>query len=106
VKSQNQTLSHSILSRCPLPTAVEPHVQIFNLSDELAKFRAQLEHEAGAPLQEIELNAALLLDDLCAFLEFGETQRAKIMGPTAIAFVDRFLGPEPDVHAESDQEAR
>ncbi len=43
-----------ILSRCPLP------MQIFNLSDELAKFRAQLEREAGLPLQEIELNAAFV----------------------------------------------
>ena len=85
MKSQNQIT----LSRCPLPTAVEPHVQIFNLSDELAKFRAQLEREAGLPLQEIELNAALLLDDLIAFLEFGEAQRAKILGQ-AIEFVECF----------------
>jgi hypothetical protein len=92
VKKQNQTiLSRLPLSRSFAPTTAQPQVQIFNLSDALAEFRRRLEADAGAPLHDVETNAALVLNDLCAFLGFGETLRAKILGPDAVAFVDRFL---------------
>lgn len=66
-------------------------VQIFNLSDALAQFRAQLEQEAGAPASRIETTAGFVLDDLVAFLGFGPTLRAKILGPQTITAVDAFL---------------
>jgi hypothetical protein len=92
VKKQNQTiLSRLPLSRSFAPTTAQPQVQIFNLSDALAEFRRRLEADADAPLQDVETSAAFVLNDLCAFLGFGETLRAKILGPDATAFVDRFL---------------
>ncbi len=91
MKSQNQTHSRIILSHCPLPTAVEPQVHIFNLSDALAEFRARLEREAGAPVWDVETRAAFVLDDLCRFLGFDSALRAKVLGQEAVAQVDRFL---------------
>jgi hypothetical protein len=87
VKRRNQ----AILSQLPLTTLVQPQVQIFNLSDALAEFRAQLERDAGVPLQDIETSAALVLDDLCIFLGFSETLRAKVVGREAAAFVEQFI---------------
>ena len=87
MKRRNQT----ILSRLPLSTAAQPQVQVFNLSDALAEFRAQLEHDAGVPLQEIETNAACVLNDLCVFLGFGDALRAKVLGQQGVAGLERFL---------------
>lgn len=103
MKRRNQV----ILSRLPLATvaqptsassglgeigrAVEPQVQIFNLSDALAEFRIQLERDAGMPLQDIETSAAFVLDDLCSFLGFGTVLRAKVIGQDAAILIDSFL---------------
>lgn len=82
-----------------LPTT-GPQVQVFNLSDALAKFRAQLERDAGEPACNITTSVAILLDDLCAFLGFGPEKRAKIIGSEsdAAALVEAFL----DAHAPRD----
>lgn len=66
-------------------------VHIFNLSDALAEFRAQLEREAGCPFDQIEVSASFVLDDLCAFLGFGPSLRDKVLGRDAVMFVDHFL---------------
>jgi hypothetical protein len=55
-------------------------VRMFLLSDELALFRQHLESESGEPIQNIELNAALMLYDLCNFLQLGDVQKDKILG--------------------------
>ena len=58
-----------------------------NMSDLLADFRRYLEREAGTPVERLDVNAALLLHDLCEFLELGEPQRQKVLGRSAAAFV-------------------
>ena len=58
-----------------------------NMSDLLADFRRYLEREAGTPIERLDVNAALLLHDLCEFLELGEPQRQKVLGWSAAAFV-------------------
>ena len=58
-----------------------------NMSDLLADFRRYLEKDAGAPVERIETSAALLLHDLCQFLELGEAQRQKVLGKSGVAFV-------------------
>ena len=58
-----------------------------NMSDLLADFRKYLEREAGTPIERLEANAALLLHDLCEFLELGEPQRQKVLGKSGVAFV-------------------
>ena len=68
-----------------------------NMSDLLRDFRKYLEHEAGAPVQRIETNAALVLHDLCRFLKLGEQQREKVLGKSARAYVDGVLDERIDL---------
>jgi len=62
-----------------------------NMSDLLLDFRRYIEKDAGAPVQRVETNAALVLHDLCRFLKLGEQQREKVLGKSAAAFVDGVL---------------
>ena len=55
-------------------------IELVSLSHELMSFRQQLERDAGAPIDSIELNVALLLLDLCEFLKLGIAQRRAILG--------------------------
>ena len=67
-------------------------VETANLSDLLADFRRQLEQDAdGVPIHEITTTPALILHDLCAFLEFGPKLTAKILGPSYSSQVEAFL---------------
>jgi len=67
-----------------------------NVSDLLKGFREYLEHEAGTPIERLDANVALILHDLCEFLELGEPQRQKVLGRSAVAFI----------HAELDAQVR
>ena len=49
----------------------------------LSTFREQLERDSGEPLQHLELNVALLLDDLCRFLQMNDQQRQQVLGQSA-----------------------
>jgi hypothetical protein len=54
-------------------TAVPQHIkgiEYFSLTAALKHFRQQVELGTGAPIQNIEINAALLLDDVCKFILF------------------------------------
>lgn len=62
-------------------------VEFFSLGAALAEFRRWLERENGTPIQDIELNAALLLHDLCRFLKLGEKQRQQVLGQSGVEFV-------------------
>jgi hypothetical protein len=68
------------------------HLETANLSDLLADFRQQLEHDAGVTSADlIETNAALFLHDLCNYLGFSPRLRAKVVGTPAAAAVESFL---------------
>jgi hypothetical protein len=58
------------------------------MAAQLAVFAEQLETDLAAALDRIDLNAALLLGDLCEFLHLSEAQRREVLGPQASAFVD------------------
>ena len=68
-----------------------PTLQYKSMSDLLKGFRQYLEHEASTPVERIETNAALFLHDLCRFLELGEAQRQKVLGRSAVAFIEAEL---------------
>ncbi len=70
---------------------LDASLQYSTVSDLLRDFRRYIEREAGVPVERIELNGALLLDDLCRFLRLGEQQRQKVLGRSAAAFVDATL---------------
>ena len=58
------------------------------MAAQLAVFAEQLETDLAAALDRIDLNAALLLGDLCEFLHLSVAQRREVLGPQASAFVD------------------
>jgi hypothetical protein len=68
-----------------------------NMSDLLRDFRKYLERDAGAPIQRIETNAALILNDFVQFLGLGAQQREKVLGKSAVAFVDALLDERIDL---------
>ena len=69
------------LALCPCPT---PHSGVGGPPG----VAEQLESDLAAALDRIDLNAALLLGDLCEFLHLSEAQRREVLGPQASAFVD------------------
>ena len=69
----------------------QPVIQYRSMSDLLKSFRQYLEREASIPVERIETNAALFLHDLCRFLELGEAQRQKVLGQSAVAFIEAEL---------------
>ena len=54
---------------------------------EIADFRMFLEHENGVPLNE-EPDIAMLLDNLCAFLQFNTGERALALGPDLLVLLN------------------
>ena len=73
-----------------MPVA-QPAIQYKSMSDLLKGFRQYLEREAGTPVERIETSAALFLNDLCNFLELGEPQRQRVLGRSAVAFIEAEL---------------
>jgi hypothetical protein len=62
------------------------------MSDLLREFRQQLECEAGAQVHTVELNAALLLSDLCEFLGLDAGNQVKVLGALSWTFTHQFKG--------------
>jgi len=71
----------------PLPLRSEDQGHATNLTHLLARFRHQVEHDAGQPIEALDLNAALLLSDLCRFLELSDEGCGRVLGDGAAAFV-------------------
>ncbi len=59
----------------------------------LADFAARLRRELGQPLSAIDLNAALLLRDLCEAWPLSAEQQARVLGdaPDVVAVEDAAL---------------
>ncbi len=62
-------------------------VEYFSLTAALKHFRQEIEKGTGAPIQTIEINAALFLDDVCKFIGLSDERRADVLGKSAAAFV-------------------
>ncbi len=73
-----------------------------NLTHLLARFRQQVEREAGQPIESLDLNAALLLSDLCRFMELPQEGCGRVLGAGAVSFVGQVeaqrvsLRPSPE----------
>ena len=63
------------------------NLEVISLTQELTRFRKLLEAEAGEPIQDIEISAALFLSDLCVFLGLGKLQHDQILGWEALDFL-------------------
>ena len=66
-------------------------LQYATMSHLLLDFRRYIEREAGQPIERIELNGALWMNDLCRFLRLGEGQRERVLGKSAVSYVERTL---------------
>ena len=76
-------------------------VEYVTMSTLLADFRRYIEREAGTPMERLEINGALLLNDLCSFLGMDESLRHKVLGRSAAAFVEATLDQRvgsPTIH--------
>ena len=62
-------------------------VEYFSLTAALKHFRQEVEKGTGAPIQTLEMNAALLLDDIARFIGLSEERRREVLGKSAAAFV-------------------
>jgi len=58
-----------------------------NLTHLLTRFRRQVERDAGQPIETLDLNAALLLSDLCRFMGLPDEGCDRVLGARAVAFV-------------------
>ena len=66
-----------------------------SITELLTDFRARLEQEAEAPLEDLELNAALMLSDLCRHLDLPAANHDQVLGERAVAFVLRVQEERP-----------
>ena len=61
------------------------------MAGQLARFRADLEEGTGQPISDLQINAALLLSDLCRFLGLDEQQHNHVLGANGIQHVMQVL---------------
>jgi hypothetical protein len=94
LEPRSQTMSHNASNR------TSTAILASSLTQELKRFREQLEAEAGEPAYSIETNAALLLSDLCKFFKLGASQCDRILGPQAATYVAANLETEVTIAVE------
>jgi hypothetical protein len=74
------------------PSRYVKAIQYASLTDLLTHFRQSLERENGKPINELsEVNAAMLISDLCVFLGLSDQNRQKILGAQAAMHIDQAL---------------
>ena len=61
------------------------------MTGKLVQFRASLEQEAEHSIGDLEINAALLLSDLCHFLGLDEQQHDRVLGEAGVTHVMQVL---------------
>ena len=67
-------------------------IQYESLTDLLTHFRQTLERENNGPIQQLDnVNAAMVLSDLCIFLGLSDLNRRKILGTTAATWLDQMM---------------
>lgn len=69
-------------------------VEYATMAGLLADFRRFLEQESDGPIERLETNSALLLNDLCTFLGLTFDDQRKVLGKSATAFVERELAEQ------------
>lgn len=77
------------------PSRYVKAIQYASMTDLLTHFRQILERENGKPINELgEVNAAMLLSDLCVFLGLSDQNRRKILGAQAATYIDQTLAAQ------------
>jgi len=54
----------------------------------LADFRKRLERESGGPVNQLDMNTAEMLSDLCNFLGLSDKNRRIVLGKDGTRYVD------------------
>lgn len=76
-------------------TNPQPHKPVSNTASLLARaigrFRRHVEQEAQEPVEQLDVNAALFLSDLCQFLHFSPGTSRAVLGDQAAKHVDDVL---------------
>ena len=75
-----------------LPALSKPKsVEFVSLTKLLTDFRRKLESESDEPIEQLEVNAALLLSDLSEHLGLGVAQHDMILGQPAVDYLTSIL---------------
>jgi len=69
-------------------------IEMPSLAQDLMRFRQHLEADAAEPISALEVNAVLLLSDLCQFLELGTPQRSQVLGPYGTRYLATVLATQ------------
>jgi hypothetical protein len=69
-------------------------VEYFSLTAALKHFRQEVEKGMDEKIQNADVNAALLLSDVCRFIGLSDEKRREVLGKSAAAWVDS-LESEP-----------
>jgi len=74
------------------PSRYVKAIRYDSMTDLLTHFRQILENENGKPIQELDnVNAAMILSDLCVFLGLSGQNRRKVLGAEAAALLDSLM---------------
>jgi len=60
--------------------------QPVSLTELLRAYRVEIERQTGMPIEQIEINAAVILYDLC--FSIGIENRARVLGENAVMFCE------------------
>jgi hypothetical protein len=71
-------------------------IEMTSLAKSLTLFRQHLEAEAAEPIANLEVNAALLLSDLCQFLGLGAPQQSQVLGKHGTRYLATTLATQID----------
>jgi hypothetical protein len=63
-------------------------VEYASLTLLLHDFRRKLEHESGGPIDELNVNAAEVISDLCNFVGLSDQNRRRVLGANGAQHVD------------------
>ena len=74
------------------PSRYVKAIQYESMTDLLTHFRQILERENSESIQELDnINAAMILSDLCVFLGLSDQNRRKVLGAQAATYIDQTL---------------
>jgi hypothetical protein len=74
------------------PSRYVKAIRYDSMTDLLTHFRQSIERANNQSIQELDnVNAAMLLSDLCIFLGLSDQNRRKILGATAATWIDQIM---------------
>jgi hypothetical protein len=73
-------------------------IEYASMTSLLQDFRRTLEHESGGHIHQLDnVNAAMILSDLCMFLGLRNENRRKILGAQAASFIDSMMSKSAEL---------